>query len=77
MKEYLIYIDKVNTSVIRVPARNKRQATKIAERFIDDVYEENLDINKIIKFNPEYKIKVKQGSTHGSAFFNGIKRWKH
>lgn len=74
MKEYLIYIDKVSTSVIRVPARNKRQATKIAERFIDDLYEENLDINNIIKFNPEYKIKVKQGSTRGSAFFNGIKR---
>ena len=30
MKEYLIYIDKISTSVIRVPARNKRQATKIA-----------------------------------------------
>ena len=58
MNEYLIYIDKISTSVIRVPAKNKKQATKLAERFIDDVYEENLDINKIIKFNPEYKIKV-------------------
>ena len=76
MKEYVIYIETTNTSVIRVPANNRRQAKKIAERFVDDVYEENLDINKIIKFNPEYKIKVKQGSTHGSAFFNGIKRWK-
>lgn len=59
MKEYIIYIDKITTSVVRVPAKNKGEATAIAERFIDDVNEEKININKIIKFNPEYKIKAR------------------
>ena len=59
MKEYIIYIDKITTSVVRVPANNKGEAIAIAERFIDDVNDEKININKIIKFNPEYKIKAR------------------
>ena len=71
-KEYIIYIDKVKTSVIRVPAKNKKEAMNIANRFIEDLDESNININKFIHFNPEYKIKVRP-STRKSAFFNGGK----
>ena len=72
-KEYIIYIDKVKTSVIRVPAKNKKEAIKVAERFIDDLDESSININNFIHFNPEYKIKVRP-STRKSAFFIGGKR---
>ena len=72
MKEYVIYIDKITTSVMRVPARNKKEAIQIAERFIDDINCEDININKIIKFNPDFKIKVRP-NTRRSAFFNGRK----
>lgn len=74
MKDYIIYIEKVKTSVITVPAKNKEEALKKAERFIDDIIEERIDINKIIRFNPEYKIKARPRSTNRSAFFIGGKR---
>lgn len=74
MKDYIIYIEKVKTSVITVPAKNKKEALKKAERFIDDIEEEKIDINKIIRFNPEYEIKARPRSTNKSAFFNGRKR---
>lgn len=74
MKDYTIYIEKVKTSVITVPAKNKKEALKKAERFIDDIIEERIDINKIIRFNPEYKIKASSCSTKRSAFFIGGKR---
>lgn len=73
MKDYVIYIDKIMTSVMRVPARNKKEAVQIAERFIDDINCEEININKIIKFNPDFKIKVRP-STRRSAFFNGRKK---
>ena len=73
-KEYIIYIDRVNTSVIRVPAKNKKEAINIAERFIYDLDESKINIHKIIHFNPEYTIKVRPCSTRLSAFFNGGKR---
>ena len=73
-KDYIIYIKKVTTSVIRVPARNKKEAINIAERFIDDIDESSIDINRIINFNPEFKLRVKPCSTHISAFFIGGKR---
>ncbi len=72
-KDYIIYIDKIKTSVIRVPAKNKKEAMDIAERFIDDLDESNININKFIHFNPEYKIKVRP-SAQRSAFFIGGKR---
>ena len=72
-KEYVIYIDKVKTSVIRVPAKNKKEAMSIANRFIEDLDESNININKFIHFNPEYKIKVRP-STQRSAFFIGGKK---
>ena len=72
-KEYIIYIDKVKTSVIRVPAKNKKEAMSIANRFIEDLDESNININKFIHFNPEYKIKVRP-STQRSAFFIGGKK---
>jgi len=72
-KDYIIYIDKIKTSVIRVPAKNKKEAIDIAERFIDDLDESNININKFIYFNPEYKIKVRP-STRKSAFLFGGKR---
>ena len=72
-REYIIYIDKVKTSVIRVPAKNKKEAMNIAERFIDDLDDSNININNFIHFEPEYKIKVRP-STRRSAFFIGGKR---
>ena len=60
MKEFIIYIDTTRTSVIHVPAKNKKFAKEIAEGFIDDVLDEKLDIGKIIKYNPEFKIKVRE-----------------
>ena len=72
-REYIIYIDKVKTSIIRVPANNKKEAMNIAERFIDDLDESNININNFIHFNPDYKIKVRP-STRKSAFFIGGKR---
>ena len=74
MKDYIIYIDKINTSVLHVPAKNKKEAMLIANRFIDDINEDKLDINKIVQFNPEYKIKVRKSSTQIGAFFIGGKR---
>jgi len=73
MKEYIIYIEKVKTSAIRVPAKNKKAAKEIAERFIDDIEHEKIDINSVIEFNPEYRIRVRTGSTNDSAFFIGGK----
>ncbi len=72
-KDYIIYIDKVKTSVIRVPAKNKKEAMNIAERFIDDLDDSNINISKFIHFNPEYKIKIRP-STQKSAFFIGGKK---
>ena len=43
-----------------MPAKNKKLAKEIAEGFIDDVLDEKLDIGKIIKYNPEFKIKVRE-----------------
>ena len=60
MKEFIIYIDTTRTSVIHVPAKNKKLAKEIAEGFIDDVLDEKLNIGKIIKYNPEFKIKVRE-----------------
>ena len=60
MKEFIIYIDTTRTSVIHVPAKNKKLAKEIAECFIDDVLDEKLNIGKIIKYNPEFKIKVRE-----------------
>ena len=74
MKDYIIYIDKINTSVVHVPAESKKEAMLIANRFIDDIKEDRLDINKIVHFNPEYKIKVRKSSTQIGAFFIGGKR---
>lgn len=59
MNEYIIYIDKITTSIVRVPAKNKKEAIAIAERFIDDSKDEQIEIDKIIKFNPEYKFKAR------------------
>ena len=56
MKEFIIYIDTTRTSVIHVPAKNKKLAKEIAEGFIDDVLDEKLNIGKLIKYNPELKI---------------------
>ena len=75
MKDYVIYIDKITTSVMRVPAKNKKEAVQIAERFIDDIYCEKININTIIKFNPDFRIKVRP-STHKSVFFmRRNKKW--
>ena len=60
MKEFIIYIDTTRTSVIHVPAKNKKLSKEIAEGFIDDVLDEKLNIGKIIKYNPEFKIKVRE-----------------
>ena len=60
MKEFIIQIDTTRTSVIHVPAKNKKLAKEIAEGFIDDVLDEKLNIGKIIKYNPEFKIKVRE-----------------
>lgn len=60
MKEFIIYIDTTRTSVIHVPAKNKKLAKEISEGFIDDVLDEKLNIGKIIKYNPEFKIKVRE-----------------
>lgn len=60
MKEYIIYIDTTRTSVIHVPAKNKKLAKQIAEDFIDVVLDEKLDVGNIIKYNPEFKIKVRE-----------------
>ena len=53
--------------------KNKKEAIKIAERFVDDIKHEKIDINSIIEFNPEFRIRVKPGSTSNSAFFIGGK----
>ncbi len=69
MKEYLVYIEKTQTSFLSVPAKSKKEAIKRAERLIDDVNNESIDIDKLISWNPEYKIKVKRSSTKRGAFF--------
>ena len=74
-KEYIIYIDKVKTSVIRVPAKNKKEAMNIANRFIEDLDESNININKFIHFNPEYKIKVRPSTQRSAFFIGGKKKW--
>lgn len=73
MKDYVINIEKIQTAAIKVPAKNKKAAVRIAERFINDIKHENININSIIEYDPEFKIKVKTNSTHGSAFFIGGK----
>lgn len=73
MREYIIYIDTTRTSVIHVPARNKKLAKEIAEGFIDDVLNEKLDIGNIINYNPEFKIKVRE-CRNSSSLLNRIKR---
>lgn len=73
MKDYVINIEKIQTSAIKVPAKNKKEAVRIAERFINDIKHENININSIIEYDPEFKIKVKTNSTHRSAFFIGGK----
>lgn len=73
MKEYVIYIDKVNTSEIIIPAQNKKEAIKIAERFIKDLNNENADIKEIIEFDSHPNFKVRTKGTCGSAFFIGDK----
>ncbi len=73
MKEFIIYIDTTRTSVIHVPAKNKKLAKEIAEGFIDDVLDEKLDIGKIIKYNPEFKIKVRE-CRRSNSLLERIKR---
>jgi len=73
MKEYIIYIEKKQESVLTVPAKNKKEAIKRAERLVDDLNNENINIDNLISWNPEYKIKIKKSSTNKSAFFNGGK----
>lgn len=73
MKEYIIYIDTTRTSVIHVPAKNKKLAKEIAEGFIDDLLDEKLDIGNIIQYNPEFKIKVRE-CRNSNSFINMIKR---
>ena len=74
-KDYIIYIDKIKTSAIRVPAKNKKEAMNIAERFIYDLDESNININKFIHFKPEYKIKVRPSTQRSAFFIGGKKKW--
>jgi len=69
MKEYVIYLEKTQTSILRVVAKNKKEAYETTERLIDDIYDENIDINKIISWNPRYKIKIKK-KRHARCFFS-------
>ena len=73
MKEYIIYIDTTRTSVVHVPAKNKKLAKEIAEGFIDDVLDEKLDIGNIIQYNPEFKIKVRE-CRNSNSLLDRIKR---
>lgn len=73
MKSYIIYLEKIKTATIKVSAKDKKEAIRIAERFIVDIEHENININSIINFNPKFKIKVKTYGTHRSAFFIGGK----
>lgn len=75
MKEFIIYIDTIRTSVIHVPAKNKKLAKEIAEGFIDDVLDEKLDIGKIIKYNPEFKIKVRECRKSNSLLERIKRKW--
>ncbi len=75
MKEFIIYIDTTRTSVIHVPAKNKKLAKEIAEGFIDDVLDEKLDIGKIIKYNPEFKIKVRECRKSNSLLERIKRKW--
>ena len=75
MKEFIIYIDTTRTSVIHVPAKNKKIAKEIAEGFIDDVLDEKLDIGKIIKYNPEFKIKVRECRKSNSLLERIKRKW--
>lgn len=75
MKEYIIYIDTTRTSVIHVPAKNKKLAKEIAEGFIDDVLDEKLNIGKIIKYNPEFKIKVRECRKSNSLLERIKRKW--
>jgi len=68
MKEYLVYIEKMQTSFLSVPAKNKKEAVNRAERLIDDLNSDNIDIDRLISWNPEYKIKIKKSSTNKGAF---------
>lgn len=75
MKEFIIYIDTTRTSVIHVPAKNKKLAKEIAEGFIDDVLDEKLNIGKIIKYNPEFKIKVRECRKSNSLLERIKRKW--
>ena len=75
MKEFIIYIDTIRTSVIHVPAKNKKLAKEIAEGFIDDVLDEKLNIGKIIKYNPEFKIKVRECRKSNSLLERIKRKW--
>ena len=75
MKKFIIYIDTTRTSVIHVPAKNKKLAKEIAEGFIDDVLDEKLDIGKIIKYNPEFKIKVRECRKSNSLLERIKRKW--
>ncbi len=68
MKDYIVYIEKIQTSFLTVPAKNKKEALKRAERLIDDINVEKIDIDNLISWNPEYKIKIKKSSTTKGAF---------
>ena len=68
MKEYIVYIEKIQTSFLTVPAKNKKEALKRTERLIDDINVEKIDIDNLISWNPEYKIKIKKSSTTKGAF---------
>ena len=71
MREYLISIEKRQSSILTVPAKNKKDAVSRAERLIDDMNRERIDIDRLISWNPEYKIKIKKSSTKKGAFFIG------
>ncbi len=73
MKEYIIYIDTTRTSVVHVPAKNKKLAKEIAENFIDGILDEKLDIGNIINYNPEFKIKVRE-CRNSNSLLDRIKR---
>ena len=76
MREYSIKVEKIQSSLLSVPAKNKKEAIKRAERLIEDVVKDKIDVDRLISWNPEYTIKVKKSSTQRSAFFiGGKKKW--
>ena len=68
MREYSIKIEKIQSSLLSVPAKNKKEAIKRAERLIDDVVKDKIDVDRLISWNPEYTIKVKKSSTQRGTF---------